>query len=846
MIRTLSNLGQKLSEFFGEATPIDHSLIKETVCSPKFFQKNHFQTLLPYRLYSEEHHLYENKSSFGFILEVFPVLGATPFTQEELSTLIKEIGEEKASIQCLLWADPRIDPVLSKWKAPRLKQGGVFQKIADKKVKFFEELSAQSSQREISPPRNYRFFFSYSTAKPAEKDIPLLLEKLSQKKQKALATFGRISLAQEMLPLDLIGAISGLVNFSRDTRLKMRPKWDTHNYLSKQVCLPGAIEDQESHLIFHQDGKASHFKTYEVLEDPSHWTFAHNFNLIGDFKTFSQHIFSPFYIHYGIYFPNQTRSETHLKSKEKMLDHHLKFPAIRKMFPNMPRELEETLFVSKRLLEGDQFVQTRMTLGLWDDKTQILNTESSLFSLYRKWGYKLQPNDFLHLDELLRSLPMTWGESSNMKEVVMTRSMKTTITSETGAFIPLVAEWKGNSLQGMPLLGRRGQLAMWDPFETEGNLNTVVIGPSGQGKSVFMQDVIMNQLGQGGRVFVLDLGRSFEKLCYLLDGQYLFFNSDSNLNLNPFNFVNPQGSQDSINTALDMVASIVGTMAMPDRRIDKEKADILSKAVRDAYDFRGVEATIDDVIDLVKQTTFASELMKGASEALIEGLRKFSTTGTYKNYFYGENKINFKSDFVVIETEELKNMKDLQAVILQIFALTISEEVFMGNRAKRSLICIDEAWDLLKSPQMEGFIESMARRLRKYNGALMVGTQGLKDFKQSPGAAAVFQNSNWLVMVGRDDDAINTLKKESIIQISDQVEMMLRGLHMVKGKYGEALIYNKGTGFYAHNQLKLDPFSALLYSTKAEEFQAVLKLKTEGNSIEEAIEKVIQIQESKS
>lgn len=125
MIRTLSNLGQKLSEFFGESTPIDHSLIKETVCSPKFFQKNHFQTLLPYRLYSEDHHIYENKSSIGFILEVFPVLGATPFTQEELSTLIKEIGEEKASIQCLLWADPRIDPVLSKWKAPRVKQGGV-------------------------------------------------------------------------------------------------------------------------------------------------------------------------------------------------------------------------------------------------------------------------------------------------------------------------------------------------------------------------------------------------------------------------------------------------------------------------------------------------------------------------------------------------------------------------------------------------------------------------------------------------------------------------------------------------------------------------------------------------
>jgi conjugal transfer ATP-binding protein TraC len=67
---------------------------------------------------------------------------------------------------------------------------------------------------------------------------------------------------------------------------------------------------------------------------------------------------------------------------------------------------------------------------------------------------------------------------------------------------------------------------------------------------------------------------------------------------------------------------------------------------------------------------------------------------------------------------------------------------------------------------------------------------------------------------------------------------------MVKGKYGEALIYNKGTGFYAHNQLKLDPFSALLYSTKAEEFQAVMRIKEQGYSIEEAIERVLLAKEN--
>src|SRR5690606_14277052 len=108
-------------------------------------------------------------------------------------------------------------------------------------------------------------------------------------------------------------------------------------------------------------------------------------------------------------------------------------------------------------------------------------------------------------------------------------------------------------------------------------------------------------------------------------------------------------------------------------------------------------------------------------------------------YFYGESAVDFSSDLVVIETEELKNMADLQSVILQMFTLEITNQIFMGDRNRRCLICIDEAWDLLKSPQMEGFIESLARRLRKYNGALVVGTQSVKDFDRSAGARAAFQ-----------------------------------------------------------------------------------------------------------
>ena len=68
--------------------------------------------------------------------------------------------------------------------------------------------------------------------------------------------------------------------------------------------------------------------------------------------------------------------------------------------------------------------------------------------------------------------------------------------------MPLLGEWKGTSLRGMPLKGRRGQISFWYAFDNHcGNYNVVVVGRSGSGKSVFMQELLVNTLRLGGRVF---------------------------------------------------------------------------------------------------------------------------------------------------------------------------------------------------------------------------------------------------------------------------------------------------------------------------------------------------------
>ena len=95
-------------------------------------------------------------------------------------------------------------------------------------------------------------------------------------------------------------------------------------------------------------------------------------------------------------------------------------------------------------------------------------------------------------------------------------------------------------------------------------------------------------------------------------------------------------------------------------------------------------------------------------------------------------------------------------------------------------------------------------------------------------------------MLGKDNDSINILNRENLIPMDAYREHVLGSLRKEDGKYSEIFIYHKGTGFGAVNQLKLDPFSAMLYSTKADEFQAVQELKARGLSISAAIEWMIE------
>src|SRR3546814_6767130 len=74
------------------------------------------------------------------------------------------------------------------------------------------------------------------------------------------------------------------------------------------------------------------------------------------------------------------------------------------------------------------------------------------------------------------------------------------------------------------LIGRRGQPFFWSPFENAaGNHNVAVVGKSGSGKSVTLQELCASLCGAGARVVVIDDGRSFEHSAKLQGGAFVEF-----------------------------------------------------------------------------------------------------------------------------------------------------------------------------------------------------------------------------------------------------------------------------------------------------------------------------------
>lgn len=791
-------------------------------------------TLLPYETYDEKTQLFRNRDTIGFVLETLPLTGASEEMQKEVSSLFQYILPEESSLQILLWADPHIGDRCEAWQKARHDQVPILQKVAERRAAFLKDLAWGQPESPLTPYtlRNFRCILSYSQPDPKHKgtgENRVVMEGITQ-------ILHQIKTALEMLrlpvivwrPEDLINTVEGMLCPDPSTTVPRNRQWNPLDSLQSQIV------SAESNLVIGSQGLslnhgAVKVRTYKVREYPELWTLHAMGMLIGDNERDMAQIPCPFLLHYGVHVPKQDGPQKKVCSKAFYVEAQSQSP-LAKYMSSVQQEAAELKFVRENLAKGERIVQTQFTIGLFAPDDRLPKAEQILKGLFKGQEWKVEANWGLHLPMLLSILPMSWGPAM-VKSLSNLKKLKTTQTIESANLLPLQGEWQGTPSPGLLLAGRRGQLFTWSPFDSPSNYNICVLGQSGAGKSVFMQEIVMSLLGLGGRVIVLDIGRSYQKLGQLLKAQFIRITNHSTLSLNPFSDLRPHqdNDQDYRNT-LNMVKQVLTSMLSPSGTLEDLENSFLEMALDGVTAQKGSSSEVSDIADWF--------LAHADPRAKDMGTRLYSFTqkGNFGKFFTGPSTIRFTNPLIIVEFEDIKENKELSAVILQTLIANISNLVYRGDRKTKSGLVMDECWEFIKGKAGESLVEGASRTFRKYEWLLLMGSQNAEDFHKSLAAKAAFNNSAWKCYLSQSKEAFKAFEKEELIP-SPAMLSLLRTVKMVPGKYGEALIVSDSG--YAVGRLILDPFSQLLYSTKAREFNAVEDLVHQGMPVEDAIDHLL-------
>ena len=815
-----SEWGSKIADAVGDFTPAGllKSAGKANVAS--HYDHHFVSKLLPYETYDPETSLFINKTSAGFILETTPLIGSSEEIENILSSIVTDILPPNSDMQFLLIASPKVGNALDAFEKER-SGSEMFAWLAKKRTDYLKKGAFDSISRNSSLMiRNFRLLISVSVVQSHDYEGELM--GLRDDLQSSLQSINMNS--HTINAEDFLSVISDLITPTRDLHPN-HIQWNELDSLSLQLTHPEwRMQVKSDSINFASDEESVEACCLTVREFPNkatQWKVTEN---LGQLFNATLQIPCPFVVSFTIRKMDNEKSRADSQINVMSKESTAKSP-LSKFKPSVNKEYEDWEFVRSRLSEGDCLVKSFYEVIIFAEPNKIHACERRVRDLYRANGWKLKKESFLQLQSWLAMLPFMMTEGL-FKDLKYFGRLRTMTAFNAVNIAPLQGEWVGTQTASLLLPGRRGQIAFWNPFDNDsGNYNIAITAAPGKGKSAFTQDYINAILSAGGRVWVIDAGRSYEKTCLNFNGQFIEFTQNSRICLNPFTSIT------DINESIIMLKPLLASMARPVRGATEEELSYIEQAIKAAWDRKGNQATITTVADWLEERP--EEICKNLSHLLFS----YSKDGIYAPFFEGVCTVDFENRYIVMELQELKAKKDLQRIVLQVLIYLISQKMYLTGRKEIKSCIIDESWDLFDSDDIATakFIEAGYRTARKFRGNFVSIAHSITDFYKNAMSRAAFDCADFKIILGQTEEAINKLKRENIMDIDGFTERLLKSLKLTRD-YSECVIKSP-SGMSVH-RIIFDPYSRILYSTKGEEFEAVNQLVASGVPLVDAIQQV--------
>ncbi len=291
--------------------------------------------------------------------------------------------------------------------------------------------------------------------------------------------------------------------------------------------------------------------------------------------------------------------------------------------------------------------------------------------------------------------------------------------------MPVSAVWAGQEknahLDGPPLIVTRTEGAT--PFRLVTHIgdvgHTLVVGPTGMGKSVLLAVLAMQfRRYRGARIFAFDMGRSMRATILGLGGEHYDLGTDGAIAFQPLARIDQESYRTWVSEWIEGRLSHEGVAIGPD-----EKATIWSAL--------GSLAGAP-----VEQRTMTGLSVLLQSNALRQALAPYVLGGAHGKLLDADHDRLGCADVQGFEMDELMHSKAAVLAVLH-YLFARFEERFDGAP---TLLILDESWLFLDDPVFAARIRQWLKTLRKKNVSVVFATQSLADIKDSSIAPAIIES----------------------------------------------------------------------------------------------------------
>src|SRR5690606_777731 len=150
--------------------------------------------------------------------------------------------------------------------------------------------------------------------------------------------------------------------------------------------------------------------------------------------------------------------------------------------------------------------------------------------------------------------------------------------------------------------------------------------------SLLLNEIALAYLGTGAKVWIIDVGRSYEKTCRNLGGAFIEFTEHTPLSLNPFRVV------EDIDEDMELLQPLLAQMVSPREPLSGFQHSTLGAAIKQVWITKGAAMSVSDIHDLLATGRLDDESNDEDRRLkdLAAMLHPYTRDGPYGRYFEGE------------------------------------------------------------------------------------------------------------------------------------------------------------------------------------------------------------------